>query len=165
MILIACGANLPSRYGQPVETLHKAYEAIQLANIIITAKSSIWKSAPVPYDENQLWYYNSVIAIETEFEPEELLSQLHRIEEDFGRKRSVLNAPRSLDLDIAAYHDRIINQENLIIPHERMHERLFVLKPLTEIAPDWIHPVSKKSVSELMADCDPSQEIELANTK
>jgi len=108
MILIACGANLPSQYGTPAETIQAAYVALEDQNIRILQKSRIWLTAPVPFDPNQDWYHNSVISVETDLPAHELLQQMLNIENEFGRVRSVKNAPRLLDLDLIAYNNDII---------------------------------------------------------
>lgn len=159
MILIALGANLPSRYGAPAQTLEAAKEALIQHDIIILQSSRIWLTAPVPFDPAQEWYHNAVIDIETSLSPQELLQVMLDIEEDFGRVRAEKNAPRLLDLDLIAYHDEIIREDDtLIVPHPRCHERLFVLKPLEDISKIWTHPISGQSVLEMIRDLPEGQE-------
>ena len=159
MILIACGANLPSQYGTPAETIQAAYVALEDQNIRILQKSRIWLTAPVPFDPNQDWYHNSVISVETDLPAHELLQQMLNIENEFGRVRSVKNAPRLLDLDLIAYNNDItIDDERLIIPHPRMHERLFVLKPLEDIDKNWTHPKTGHDVSMMLNACPSDQQ-------
>ncbi len=129
----------------------------------ILASSHIWKSAPVPFDAAQPWYYNAVVSVRTSLSPQALLALLLEIERDFGRVRSVKNAARTLDLDLIAYHDEILTGPDLVLPHPRMSERAFVLRPLAEIAPEWVHPVSHKSLSDLISGLPESQEIEVAD--
>jgi len=161
MILIALGANLPSQYGSPAETLRAAYEAIERRGIHVVAKSSIWLSAPVPFDPDQDWYHNSVISVETDLTPHDLLDTLLDIETDFGRVRSIKNAPRLLDLDLIAYHDDIImDGQRLIVPHPRAHERLFVLKPIADIDPAWRHPKTKMTLDDMLTQCDETQQAQ-----
>jgi 2-amino-4-hydroxy-6-hydroxymethyldihydropteridine diphosphokinase len=99
-------------------------------------------------------FLNAVVALETELEPEALMERLLSIESAFGRDRShgIRNGPRTLDLDLLLYGDRIVNTENLRLPHPRMAERSFVLQPLWRIAPDLIHPVLNRSMAQLMQD-------------
>ena len=161
MIYIALGANLPSRFGTPAETLQAAKAAMVQAGIKIVAESSVWLTAPVPYDPNVPDYHNSVIAIETDLMAEALLELLLSVEADFGRVRTFKNAPRLLDLDLIAYHDEIIRKrEKLIVPHPRMDDRAFVILPLQEIAPDWVHPVAQKTVNELVLALPEDQEAQ-----
>jgi len=153
MILIALGANLPSRYGSPAQTLDAAKEALQERGIIILQSSRIWLTAPVPFDPDQDWYHNAVIDVETSLSPQALLKTMLQIEEDFGRIRTEKNAPRILDLDLIAYNDEVIEEDDtLIVPHPRMHERLFVLKPLEDISKNWTHPVTGHDVAKMIRD-------------
>ena len=121
-------------------------------------RSRFYKSAPVPVSD-QPWYVNAVASVATELPPRELLALLHRVEARFGRARRERNEARPLDLDLLAYNDRIEAGEGggPILPHPRLHERGFVLLPLAEVAPGWRHPVSGKSVAELIAALPPGQ--------
>lgn len=157
MIAIGLGANLNSIHGTPDQALKKCPEIFKTHGLTVSAFSSIWKSAPVPISD-QPWYHNAVCLIKTEKAPHELLKTLGVIEEAAGRVRSIRNEPRVLDLDILCYNDQIVG-DGLIIPHPRLHERAFVLYPLQEVAPDWIHPKLKKSVDVLMSEL-PEQQIE-----
>ena len=165
MIYVALGANLPSQYGSPADTLKAAVKAISAhGGIKVIDTARIWLSAPVPFDPDQAWYHNSVIAVETDLSPHELLTVLLNIEAEFGRVRGLKNAPRVLDLDIVAYDNEIVQDKGgdangLILPHPRMHERLFVLMPLQDIDQNWTHPESGHSVAELIATCDESQQL------
>lgn len=157
MIIIALGANLPSEYGTPEETLYKSIESIEARGIDVIARSSAWLTAPVPVSD-QPWYRNAVIGVRSDMNAFDLMTALHDIEEEFGRVRSVRNAPRVLDLDLIAYDDEIIEEEGgLIVPHPRMYQRAFVLMPLAEIAPDWVHPVLHAPLSALIAEIPETQ--------
>lgn len=159
MILVALGANLPSRFGTPAQTLYAALKAMAEADIWPVQFSRVWKTAPVPYSDDQPWYHNAVAEVRTSLEPDALLRSLLRIEEAFGRVRTVKNAPRLLDLDLIAYDDRVIHQgEDLIVPHPRMHERAFVLMPLSDLLDDWTHPESGASLEALLAALPNGQE-------
>jgi len=98
-------------------------------------------------------FLNAALAIETILSPEELLTFLHEVEEEAGRKRLVHWGPRTLDLDIVFYDKMIYESERLILPHVDMHNRYFVLKPLSEIAPNLRHPILLKTVTELLNEC------------
>ena len=166
MIYIALGANLPSRYGSPAQTLMKAQQALQDRCGQIVDSSSVWLTAPVPFVEGQPWYHNAVISIKTDLDAMSLLDEMLAIEEDFGRVRTERNAPRLLDLDLIAYHDEIIREgEKLIVPHPRMDGRAFVLRPMAEIAPDWVHPVTQKDINELIAALPEDQEAKILETE
>lgn len=159
MIYIALGANLPSRFGAPAQTLSRAVEDIEARGVKVLKRSSIWLTKPVPYDPDVPDYHNAVIGVETNLKPDDLLQLMLDIEHDFGRVRSYKNAPRLLDLDLIAYHDDVITQaERLIVPHPRMHERSFVLNPLYEIAQNWVYPVSRHEIADLIQAVPAEQE-------
>ena len=123
----------------------------------LVARSSWWESAPVPVSD-QPWYVNGVAEIATDLDPVALLGALHAIEAEFGRVRSVPNAPRVLDLDLLAYGSTVrTGPEAPLLPHPRLAERAFVLKPLAQVGPDWRHPVSGRSLSEMLAALPPGQ--------
>lgn len=160
MIIIALGANLPSSHGEPHETLAAAISALRRdGDLKISGESSIWITAPVPLSD-QPWYHNAVVTVTTDLSPFALLERLQDIENEFGRVRSIRNAPRVLDLDLIAYKDVIIEKPELIVPHPRMHQRAFVLLPLQEIAPDWTHPLTKENLPALIATIPPEQQAQ-----
>lgn len=150
MIIIGLGANLKGPFGSPQETLRACVDNFVHYGITPTQASSIWRTAPVPASD-QPWYYNAVCAIETPLNPEALLAALKQMEVYFGREIGSINAPRVLDLDLLAYNDRITNTADLCLPHPRLHERAFVLRPLFEIAPDWRHPHLKIRIPDMLA--------------
>ena len=127
----------------------------------VIKRSSIWLTAPVPVSD-QPWYRNAVVVVETDLTAQELMVLLHSIERRFGRVRTVRDAPRLLDLDIIAYHDEVHDHSNMTVPHPRMHDRAFVLKPLQEVAPNWEHPVLGLSVTQLIAQLPEDQQAEQA---
>lgn len=159
LILIGLGANLPSSYGEPPATLRAALDRLNEAGVTTLRRSRFWHSAPVPVSD-QPWYVNAVAAVETDFAPEPLLALLHRIEEAFGRVRSVVNAPRLIDLDLLAYGREIRGEGAPILPHPRLHQRAFVLRPLADVAPSWIHPLSGRTLAEMIEDLPRDQVIE-----
>jgi 2-amino-4-hydroxy-6-hydroxymethyldihydropteridine diphosphokinase len=95
------------------------------------------------------WFVNGAFLLETGQTPGELLETLHKIESRLGRERTVKWGPRTIDLDILFYDDRVIQEVDLVIPHPELEKRHFVLDPLSEIAPDLIHPVSGKTIRQL----------------
>lgn len=160
MILIAMGSNLPSRFGGPRETLEAALARLAEKGLSVAALSPWYETAPVPVSD-QPWYVNGVARIETGLDAVALLAVLHAVEAEFGRVRTVANAARCIDLDLLAYGETI-RDEAPILPHPRMQERAFVLLPLVDVAPGWVHPVSRRSVEDLIAALPPGQGIRRA---
>lgn len=148
MILIAFGANLPSPHGTPADTCRKALDLLEERGIRIAARSRLWESAPVPVSD-QPWFINGVARVETGLNPDALLKILHAVEAEFGRIRVKRNEARVLDLDLIDYEGQ--TSENPMLPHPRMTERAFVLRPLAEVAPDWTHPVTGQGIDALIA--------------
>jgi 2-amino-4-hydroxy-6-hydroxymethyldihydropteridine diphosphokinase len=150
LILIAVGANLPNpEFGPPQATCEAALGELSRRSLRIVRRSRWFETAPIPASD-QPWYVNGVVAVETGLSPEPLLALLHDVERRFGRERRELNAARILDLDIVAYGDLVRTDPPPILPHPRMHERAFVLLPLSDVAPDWRHPADGRPVSELI---------------
>jgi 2-amino-4-hydroxy-6-hydroxymethyldihydropteridine diphosphokinase len=149
MILIGLGSNLPSHAGDSVATIHEALTALGENGIRVIATSRFWKTAPVPVSD-QPWFVNAVAALYTVLSPQALLVRLHDIERRFDRERYELNAARTLDLDILDYNG-LIHDSAPILPHPRLDTRAFVLLPLKDIAPDWVHPRSGTSLDALIA--------------
>ena len=149
---IALGANLPSSAGAPHQTLDAAIDRLaELGELL--ARSSYYSTDPVGYAD-QPKFLNAAVALQTPLDPQSLLDRLLALERSFGRDRShgIPNGPRTLDLDLLLYGDRIISTRTLQLPHPRMAQRVFVLLPMAEIAPDLIHPESRKSMSQLLKD-------------
>lgn len=148
-ILIGLGANLPSeRFGPPRKTLEAAIGVLGGHGVRVVQQSRWYSSAAYPASD-QPRYVNAVIAVETKLAPEALLERLHDIERDFGRKRTIANAAREIDLDLLAFGDLIRTDSAPILPHPRLAERAFVLRPLCDIAPEWRHPQLGQSAAEL----------------
>ncbi|WP_020593366.1 2-amino-4-hydroxy-6-hydroxymethyldihydropteridine diphosphokinase [Kiloniella laminariae] len=162
MIIIALGANLESpEYGLPLQTCLSALSRLEELGLGIVKTSRWLKTAPVPVSD-QPWYVNGVAAVETDLAPAALLALLHQVEEEFGRVRTVTNAPRVIDLDLIAYHEVISSpDEHLVIPHPRMQERAFVLLPLLDLDPEWKHPLLNKTARELSQVLPDDQETML----
>jgi len=149
MIVIALGANLPSRAGSPRQTLLSASDALTPFGVHITALSSFYASEAWP-DPKDPPFVNAVALVETELAPAALMAALHKAETLFGRKRSKKNAPRPLDLDLIDYDSRVAKGPP-VLPHPRMRSRAFVLVPLADVAPGWRHPISGETVEQLIA--------------
>jgi len=163
MILVALGANLPSReFGPPLASLEAALRLLEEEGVRIARRSQWYRSAPVP-PSDQPWYVNGVAEVEARLSPEALLATLHRIEARFGRVRQRRNEARVLDLDLLAYGDRVSAEGDPPpeLPHPRLHERAFVLLPMAEIAPDWHHPRSGLTVAEMVRKLPAGMGVEL----
>ncbi len=160
LILIGLGANLPSRFGPPLQTLAASLAALQDHGIAVTRQSRWWRSQPLPVSD-QPWFVNGVVAVQSALAPMALLQLLHRIEAEFGRVRAELNGPRLLDLDLLAHGRVVSDQPALRLPHPRLHQRAFVLLPLAEIAPDWRHPLDGRTADMMVAGLDREQKIEV----
>jgi 2-amino-4-hydroxy-6-hydroxymethyldihydropteridine diphosphokinase len=159
MIYIGLGANLPSPvHGSPEATLRAALAALPGLGVRPLRCSRFWRSAPVPVSP-QPWYVNAVAAVETGLDAAGLLAALLRLEAAFGRDRKTQGDARILDLDVLDYEGQVRADAPPILPHPRLAERAFVLLPLTEIAPDWRHPVDGRPIAALIAALPPGQEI------
>jgi 2-amino-4-hydroxy-6-hydroxymethyldihydropteridine diphosphokinase len=147
---IGMGANLDSPAGSPDATLAAAAERLGSLGRLV-CRSSLYSTAPVGYAD-QPRFLNAVIALATDLPPRALLESLLAIEREFGRDRSagIVNGPRTLDLDILLYGDRVIREKDLEIPHPRLGERAFVLIPLAEIASNVVDGSRQQTVSQLL---------------
>jgi 2-amino-4-hydroxy-6-hydroxymethyldihydropteridine diphosphokinase len=145
---VGLGANL----GEPESQVRRAIAELgKLPEARLMASSSLYRSAPVGVGE-QPDFINAVAKLETTLTARELLDELLTLEARFGRERPSPGAPRTLDLDLLLYGDRVIAEPGLVVPHPRMHERAFVLMPLAEIAAEISIP-RKGSVKTLLAAC------------
>ena len=163
MILIGLGSNLSgAEFDSPRVVLEAALAKMADRGIVVTQLSRFYQSEPVPASD-QPWFVNAVAAVETDLSAGDLLHSLHNIEATLGRQRRVRWEARIIDLDILAFHDLVlpsvtkwseagqdIAAKEIVIPHPRLHERLFVLKPLSDICPNWTHPVLGKIVDDFI---------------
>jgi 2-amino-4-hydroxy-6-hydroxymethyldihydropteridine diphosphokinase len=148
---VALGANLPGRHGPPAVAIEAALAQIDRDVGPVVARSRLYRSLAWP-DPNDPDYVNAVAAVETREAAAAFLARLHTIEADFGRIRGAVNAARPLDLDIVDFGGRVSGVgAPPLLPHPRMAERPFVLLPLQEIAPGWRHPVTGRTIGDLVA--------------
>lgn len=147
-MVVALGGNLQLDGRPPTDILGSALDRLSVEGLRLVRRSSWWRSQAWP-DPAQPDYINGVAIVETGLEPEAVLSALHRIEAALGRIRHQQNASRTLDLDLIAHGRLRIETKALTLPHPRAADRLFVMGPLAEIAPDWRHPVSGATAREL----------------
>lgn len=157
-IFLGIGANLVADgYSSAEEGCLAAIDSLKEDAIEVVAISPFYKTAPVPISD-QPWYFNAVVEIATDLAPENIIGILHQREECFGRIRFERNEARVLDIDIIDFRGMVMDG-NLMLPHPRMHERAFVLKPLADLAPDWRHPVTSVHIRELLAEAEKTQAI------
>jgi len=153
---IGIGSNIGDKAGNCEKAIS---ELLKLDRHQLLAKSSLYKTQPVGYT-SQDWFVNGVIKIGTELEPFVLLRSLKALEVQMGRTETFHWGPRVIDLDLLLYDEETIRTGELEIPHARLHERQFVLIPLAEIDPSYIHPLLKRTVGELAKGLKEDQGIE-----
>ena len=139
--------GLGSNLGDREANLRRAIDLLK-EKVWINKVSSLYETEPLGWGPQPL-FLNAVCQGTTFLSPQELLAFIKSIEKAMGRAESFRNAPRIIDIDILLYSDRIINTPELTIPHPRLEERAFVLVPLAEIAPELVHPVSRKAIKDL----------------
>ena len=151
--------QLGSNIGDRVLMFDKAKNLIKQKIGAIIKQSSIYETQPWGFNTDDL-FLNQVLLVETKIQPDELLEIILNIEVALGRvRKSDKYESRLIDIDILFYDNLIINNEKLIIPHPLIQDRLFVLEPLNEITRDFVHPVLKKTINELLLKCDDKLKI------
>ncbi|MDP2168474.1 MAG: 2-amino-4-hydroxy-6-hydroxymethyldihydropteridine diphosphokinase [Thermodesulfovibrionales bacterium] len=149
VVYIGIGSNMGGRKAN----CRKAVKLLIREGMRALKQSSMHETKPDGVKEQPL-FMNMAVAAETDIPPHRLLKVLKSIEKELGRKETIRRGPRVIDLDILLYGDLILDEPDLKIPHPSMHKRGFVLKPLSEIAPDAVHPVLGKTVKELFEKLD-----------
>lgn len=169
--MLSLGANLPSFVGAPEQTIRAAVEDIDRSIGSVRQASSLYKSTAVTLEgqEDIPDFINACVLVETSLTPAEILQEVQAIERAYGRKPAARWSARPLDLDLIGYGDLVLPDkaawrllvesddpaailEEPVVPHPRAHQRGFVLAPLKDVAPKWVHPVLKKTVAELYED-------------
>ena len=159
MIYIGIGSNLTSSFGNRFKNIELAISFIQEEKIKLIKKSSFYETFSYP-NKNDPKFINAVVSVDSNLQPEELMSVLISIEKKLERKRNKKNDPRTCDLDIIDYKKKIMNFKfsnlELTLPHKDLSNRNFVLYPLREISPQWTHPVTKKNIDLLIKNLENS---------
>jgi 2-amino-4-hydroxy-6-hydroxymethyldihydropteridine diphosphokinase len=155
--------SLGSNLGNRVANLSSAVSELSKAGSI-RALSSLYETQPVDV-ENQPWFLNCVVALETSLPPRELLKVALAIESEMGRVRFKHKGPRIIDIDVLLVGDCVLEEPGLKIPHPSMQRRRFVLEPMVEIAPEAFHPVLKKTAAELLANLGAEQTVRKFETE
>ncbi len=149
-VFLGTGGNIGNKH----DNFDKVYTFIKNELGTIVKSSAVYETPPWGFEATEK-FWNTVLIIETELSATELLSKINNIENRFGRTRDGVNyKSREMDIDILYFNDEIINTENLTIPHPLLHKRLFVLVPLAEIAPKFVHPVLKLTSFEMLNNCE-----------
>lgn len=145
IIYLGLGSNMGDRFANLGESVSRLISK----GITLLSESSVYETEPWGFQAD-IMFLNRVVSVETDIPPVALLEELKNIENEMGRIRNTGGyESRVIDIDILFYDDVVFAADNLVIPHPHLHERMFVLEPLSEIAPDFIHPVLDKTVTEL----------------
>ncbi|UTW56664.1 2-amino-4-hydroxy-6-hydroxymethyldihydropteridine diphosphokinase [Kordiimonas sp. SCSIO 12610] len=168
--IAALGANIPSRAGQPIDTLRKAITLIDEAGLKVLAVSKFYVTKPVPVSD-QPDFINCAVSIECDLTAKQILSIFHRIEAELGRERGERWSARTLDIDLIAHKGLILPDQKSwselanhkdasvfitdpMVPHPRAHKRMFVMDPIVDVAPDWVHPVFQKTATTILRELE-----------
>ena len=164
MIYINIGSNLNSTKGDRLFNLKKTLELIRLENIRIKAVSSVYETPSYP-NKNNPKFLNIGIEVECKDTPAYLIKKFNKIEKKLQRTREIKNQPRTCDIDLIDYDGRILNSKKITIPHPKAHLRNFVLFPIREISPTWIHPILNKRIDLLIKKLDHKLRNEITRIK
>lgn len=145
IVYLALGSNVGDRRGN----LHAALDGLSKPDLHLLQPSSIYETEPMGLRE-QAWFLNMAARFETSLFPLQLLHRTQRVERELGRRRTVRNGPRTIDIDILFYGDSVIRSQELTVPHPRLPERRFVLEPLAEIAPALRDPATGRGVAQML---------------
>ena len=152
-VIVALGCNDKGAWASCREALEAALARFRSEGVDVVARSAWWSSLAWP-DPSDPPFLNGVVLVRTDHDSHALMATLGRIEDAFGRQRSIRNAPRTLDLDLIAYGRLSGDLDGLILPHPRAAERRFVMGPLAEIVPEWTHPTLAQTAQDLAATSD-----------
>ena len=153
-VFLSLGSNL----GDRAANLHRALGELAASGIEVVRVSPLYRTEPVDF-RPQPWFVNCVAEVDTELLPLRLMSTLQTIERRLGRRRAAQKGPRPIDLDILFYENAVVRTTALTIPHERVAERKFVLIPLCELTPNLRHPVTRRTVAEMLSETNDRSQV------
>lgn len=145
-VYLSLGSNLGDRSGR----LREALRLLELEGLRVQRISPVYETEPQDF-KDQPWFLNLVAEVETELFPRQILAKIQAVERKLGRRRDKPKGPRAIDIDVLLYGSMILRMPELTVPHPRMSERRFVLQPLADLAPELRHPVTGKTVREMLA--------------
>ena len=163
-IIIGIGGNLKSDNGDhPIKVAMMAIMLLEDYSIKITDQSSWYETEPIPKSD-QPNFFNCIVFAKTLLNELDVLKSLHAIEYRLGRRRRLVNEARVIDLDLIDYSNKILRNKKIIVPHPRAHKRRFVMEPLAELDKNWVHPVLKININQILKNLG-NQKIEIFNEK
>ena len=161
-IIIGIGGNIKSEDGtHSINIASKAISYFKDYSINVTDQSSWYETEPIPKSV-QPNFFNCIIFANTILSEIDVLRSLHEIEYKLGRRRRVVNEARVIDLDLIDYSNKVLTSNDVIIPHPRAHQRRFVMEPLAELNENWVHPILKMNVLEILKDLN-NQNVKIIN--
>mgnify|MGYP001173617207 CR=1 FL=1 len=161
-IIIGIGGNIKSEDGtHSINIASKAISYFKNYSINVTDQSSWYETEPIPKSV-QPNFFNCIVFANTILSELDVLRSLHEIEHKLGRRRRVVNEARIIDLDLIDYSNKVLTSNDVIIPHPRAHQRRFVMEPLAELNENWVHPILKMNVLEILKNLD-NQNVKIIN--
>ena len=158
-VFLLIGGNI----GDRLQNLHQAITLLSATCGPVIQQSAVYETAAWGKTD-QAAFLNQALLLTTLLTPQELITTILSVEEQLGRRRMEKNGPRVIDIDIIFYNDLVMHEPDLTIPHPQLQNRRFVLVPLVEIAPEFVHPVFHKTLEELLSTCEDELAVEVFNS-